>query len=96
MAFWAVRLSGWLVGESEVRATQVEVAPGQVQQQMSTVYIKRCRWARLQRCAEGWPGSERAPARAHACAWCAGPGAQGSAPGCPTGTWKPASVWAPV
>jgi hypothetical protein len=49
MAFWAVRLSGWLVGESEVRPTQVEVAPGQVQQQMSTVYIKRCRWACGQR-----------------------------------------------
>jgi hypothetical protein len=43
MAFWAVRVSGWLVGESEVRATQVEVAPGIVEQQLSTVYVKRCR-----------------------------------------------------
>jgi hypothetical protein len=50
MAWWGARLFSWLVGDSEVRATQVEVAPGHVEEQLTTVYIKRCRYLEASEC----------------------------------------------
>jgi hypothetical protein len=34
----------WLVGESELRSQQVEVAPGVLREQRSVVHIKKCRY----------------------------------------------------
>jgi hypothetical protein len=35
---------GWLVGETELKSADVEVAPGEVRRQTSVVYIKKCRF----------------------------------------------------
>lgn len=65
----------WLVGESELRSQQVEVAPGVMREQRSVVHIKKCRYLESsgcvglctnmckvrQACMEGLPRLHRQP-----------------------------------
>ena len=40
----------WLVGDSELRSQQVEVAPGEMREQRSVVHIKKCRYLEASGC----------------------------------------------